>query len=301
MVEMLDMLSLVSRTAGERRAVAWRAGKPVSAQAFVRRVGAWRERLERSGAAFALYHTDAVEFAAALFGGWHAGKTIYLPGDNLPETCAGLRSKIDGYLGEFDSAWNPVMPLEECGAAESNDFAPLNPDFPGLVLYTSGTTGAAQPINKKLAQMAAEVATLEAQFGALLGPAEIVSTVSHQHIYGLLFNILWPLAAERALHARNLAFIEELATLERDCALVSSPAHLKRLTENPAWPVIATRLRAVFSSGGPLPFQIAEKSSRLLGHLPMEVYGSSDTGGIAWRESGGQGGGGLRPGSQQCP
>jgi len=283
MIEMLGMLSLVSRTANERRAVAWRRGKPVSAQAFVLRVGAWRERLERSGAAFALYHTDAVEFAAALFGGWHAGKKIYLPGDNLPGTCAGLRSKVDGYLGEFDCAWNPVSPPAECCAAEADDFARLDPDFSGLVLYTSGTTGAAQPIEKKLSQIAAEVATLEAEFGELLGTAEIVSTVSHQHIYGLLFNILWPLAAGRALPARKLAFIEELATADRDCAMVSSPAHLKRLPENPAWPVIAKRLRAVFSSGGPLPFEVAQQSRRLLGHLPLEIYGSSETGGVAWR------------------
>src|SRR5689334_15031979 len=135
MVDMLDVLSFVSRAAGEHQVVAWRQGKPVSAQVFVRRVSAWRERLEHSGTTFALYHTDAVEFAAALFGGWHAGKTIYLPGDNLPGTCAGLYSKVDGYLGEFDSAWHPVNPPEECGAAKASDFARLDPDFSGLVLY----------------------------------------------------------------------------------------------------------------------------------------------------------------------
>jgi 3-hydroxymyristoyl/3-hydroxydecanoyl-(acyl carrier protein) dehydratase len=290
MVESLDMLRLVSRAAGERRAVAWRSGKPLTAQAFVRRVGAWRERLESSGAAFALYHTDAVEFAAALFGGWHGSKKIYLPGDNLPGTCEGLHSKVDGYLGEFESVWNPVNPPDECGTAGATDFARLDPDFPGLVLYTSGTTGAAQPIEKKLAQMAVEVATLEATFGALLGTAEIVSTVSHQHIYGLLFNVLWPLTAGRALHARNLAFIEELATVDRECALVSSPAHLKRLPENPLWASIAKRLRAVFSSGAPLPFEVAQESRRLLGHLPLEIYGSSETGGVAWRRQDGKNG-----------
>ncbi|HET7912012.1 MAG TPA: AMP-binding protein [Pseudolabrys sp.] len=283
MVESLDMLRLVSRAAGERRAVAWRSGKPLTAQAFVRRVGAWRERLESSGAAFALYHTDAVEFAAALFGGWHGSKKIYLPADNLPGTCEGLHSKVDGYLGEFEPVWNPVNLPEECGTDGATDFARLDGDFPGLVLYTSGTTGAAQPIEKKLTQMAAEVSTLEATFGALLGTAEILSTVSHQHIYGLLFNVLWPLTAGRALHARTLAFIEELATVDRECALVSSPAHLKRLPESPLWASIAKRLRAVFSSGGPLPLEVAQETRRLLGHMPMEVYGSSETGGIAWR------------------
>ena len=157
------------------------------------------------------------------------------------------------------------------------------PSFIGLVLYTSGTTGAAQAIWKKLAQMAVEVATLEKQFGDELGTADILATVSHQHIYGLLFNILWPLAAGRAIRAQNFSFFEELTTLDRDCALVSSPAHLKRLPENPAWPMAAKRLRAIFSSGGPLPFEVAQESKRLLGRVPIEVYGSSETGGIAYR------------------
>ncbi len=47
----------------------------------------------------------------------------------------------------------------------------------------------------------------------------------------------------------------------------------------------AKRLRAIFSSGGPLPFEVAQESKRLLGPVPIEVYGSSETGGIAWRSS----------------
>jgi acyl-CoA synthetase (AMP-forming)/AMP-acid ligase II/3-hydroxymyristoyl/3-hydroxydecanoyl-(acyl carrier protein) dehydratase len=285
MAETLDMLSLLSRARSSCHTVAWRRGNAVSYEEFATRAGAWRALLKRTpGQAFALYHGDAVEFAAALFGAWHAGKTIYLPGDSLPGTCASLRPSVDGYLGEFDSAWKPAAPPAENSAADMEGFDRVNPDFVGLVLYTSGTTGAAQAISKKLAQMAAEVATLEKQFGDELGTADIVSTVSHQHIYGLLFNILWPLTAGRSIDARNLSFLEELTTVKRDCVLVSSPAHLKRLPENLAWPMAARRLRAIFSSGGPLPFDVAQQSKRLLGRVPIEVYGSSETGGIAWRQ-----------------
>jgi acyl-coenzyme A synthetase/AMP-(fatty) acid ligase/3-hydroxymyristoyl/3-hydroxydecanoyl-(acyl carrier protein) dehydratase len=236
------------------------------------------------GRGFALCHADAVEFAAALFGSWHAGKTIYLPGDSLPNTCATLRRAVDGYLGEFLPQWEPKMPAfpHPRGAAE---FSRLDPEFVGLVLYTSGTTGAAQAIPKKLAQMAAEVANLEKQFGASLGAADIISTVSHQHIYGLLFNVLWPLAAGRSIHAQSFSYYEELerTLAEREAVLVSSPAHLKRLPENPGWTRAAMRLRAVFSSGGPLSFDVARECARLLGQAPIEVYGSSETGGIAYR------------------
>ncbi|HEY6383230.1 MAG TPA: AMP-binding protein, partial [Pseudolabrys sp.] len=131
-----------------------------------------------------------------------------------------------------------------------------------------------------------EVATLEAQFGQLLGGAEIIATVSHQHIYGLLFNVLWPLTAGRAIHAREYYFPQELMAVlaERGGVLVSSPAHLKRLPQHLAWTMTSNRLRAVFSSGGPLPFEIACEVDRLLGVVPIEVYGSSETGGIGWRQ-----------------
>ena len=164
-------------------------------------------------------------------------------------------------------------------------FRPLDPEFVGVVLYTSGTTGAAQPIFKKLGQLAREVATLEKQFGSLMDDAEILTTVSHQHIYGLLFQILWPLAAGRAFTSRTCDFLEELspALSERDCVLVSSPAHLKRLPENRDLTRSANRVRAVFSSGGPLQFDVVQETLRVLGHAPIEVYGSSETGGIAWR------------------
>ncbi|HEY7221480.1 MAG TPA: AMP-binding protein [Candidatus Binatia bacterium] len=287
MFDTLDLLGPLSLLRSPADAAAWRGGEAVYWRELIERACAWRSLLQRMpGQGFALHHTDAVEFAAALFGAWHAGKTIYLPGDSLPNTCATLRRTTDGFLGEFLPEWEPKIPApQDCndGPAEFNR---LNPEFVGLVLYTSGTTGAAQAIPKKLAQLAAEVVTLEKQFGASLGNADIISTVSHQHIYGLLFNVLWPLAAGRAIHAQSFSYYEELerTLTDREAVLVSSPAHLKRLPENPAWIRAATRLRAVFSSGGPLSFAVARECARLLGRAPIEVYGSSETGGIAYRQ-----------------
>ena len=43
------------------------------------------------GARFALHFEDATRFAAALFGAWHAGKTVVLPGDALSGTQARLQ------------------------------------------------------------------------------------------------------------------------------------------------------------------------------------------------------------------
>ncbi len=237
----------------------------------------WRGVLRASPARrVALYLDDRVAFAGALLALWAEGRQVVLPGDMLPATVAALGPHVDAFIGDFPGALQPGEALE----------APL-PTFDrealGLVVFTSGSTGAPLAIGKQLRQLADEVQGLEACFGAELpAGAAVVATVSHQHIYGLLFAVLWPLATGRGITARRWEFPEELEVVlaERDSVLVTSPAHLKRLPDVPPW---ATKVRSVFSSGGPLPAEAAAHAHRVLGLAPREVYGSSETGGIAWR------------------
>jgi len=271
--------------------VGWRAGAPVGNAAFLQRVVAWRLLLQRTpGRHFALYLDDSIEFAAALLGAWRAAKTVWLSADTLPASCEILRKSVDGFLGDFPPACAPLQAGSGVDAMDNNRPAPAADVIPAadavvLVVHTSGTTGAAQAMPKKLSQLASEVATLEALFGARLGDAAILATVSHQHIYGLLFKVLWPLASGRAIHARMIHFPEQLAPAagEGAYALIASPAFLKRLPAQ--LPGLAVdSLAAVFSSGGPLAEASAQAAAALLGQAPIEVYGSSETGGIAWRQ-----------------
>ena len=264
--------------------IGWRAAAAVGNGQFIARMWAWHALLkDRPGANFALYLDDSIDFGAALLGAWQAGKTVWLTADTLDASCASLRASVDGFLGEFPVACAPLLPA---GAIRAGTALALAPDFPALVVHTSGSTGAAVAIPKRLAQLGHEVAVLEAQFGARAGLAAIVATVSHQHIYGLLFKVLWPLAAGRPICALSVNFPEALAALlaERASVLVASPAHLKRLPAHLAWGGARQQVRAVFSSGGPLALDVAQATARLLGQVPVEVYGSSETGGIAWRQ-----------------
>lgn len=269
--------------------VGWRDGNAVRNDAFLLRLQAWHTLLQHTaGQNFALYMEDSIEFGAALLGAWQAGKTVWLTSDTLAASCHALAQSVDGFLGEFAAEWKPLQTgiVDAIGAA---DYAEIDADFPAMVVHTSGTTGTAQAIPKRLSQLANEVATLEQVFGSRLGDADIAATVSHQHIYGLLFKVLWPLTAGRAIHACSQNFPEELVRLlaARPCALIASPAHLKRLPDHLSWSDAASNLRAVFSSGGPLPAEVAQATGVLLGQIPIEVYGSSETGGIAWRQRSG--------------
>ncbi|SHG68242.1 AMP-binding protein [Massilia sp. CF038] len=262
----------------------WRDGRSVAHGAFLTQVQAWRAlALRTPGTQIALYLDDSLAFAAALLGAWQAGKTVWLTADTVDASCSALAGQVDAFFGSFPAQWQAMQPA--ASDACTLPWLALAPDMAALVVHTSGSTGAPQAIPKRLSQMTAEVATLEQLFGAAIGPADIVATVSHQHIYGLLFKVLWPLAAGRAIHAHSLNYPEQLAATlaQRPCVLVASPAHLKRLPEHLDWRGAQTMLRAVFSSGGPLAPEAATAAARMLGCTPTEIYGSSETGGIACR------------------
>jgi len=265
----------------------WRAGEACAHGALLARIRAWAALGRRTDALqVALYHDDSLEFAAALLGAWLSGKTVWLGADVLPATCAALAAKAGAFWGQFPAGCAPRMP--DADDDWQGEWAPPGADFPALVVFTSGSTGTPVPIPKRLSQLTGEVAALEAQFGARLGTAAILSTVSHQHIYGLLFRVLWPLAAGRPVHALRHEFPETLAPAlaQGPAVLLASPAHLKRLPEHLDWRGAAAQLRAVFSSGGMLEAEAARHAQALLGQAPVEVYGSSETGGVAWRQRG---------------
>jgi acyl-coenzyme A synthetase/AMP-(fatty) acid ligase len=254
--------------------------------------GAWRARIaawQRHFAAVpaddvALHLDDAGEFSAALFAAWLAGKTPWLPGDVLAPTLVRLAAHVGSFAGDFPEGWHADVAADEAGGAGGA----LDPERCAVVLFTSGSTGEPVAIRKSLRQLDAEVGALEAQFGSDLGDAVVHGTVSHQHIYGLLFRVLWPLSAGRRFAPTRRAYTEELTALGAEpLVLVASPAHLKRLPPGQDWRRFAGGLRAVFSSGGPLPADAAQDVRALWGQPAIEVFGSTETGGIAWRRGAG--------------
>lgn len=285
MVDWLPLSEVVSRAGLAARPVAWRGGLLIDRRRFIADVTAWQAAFaRRPGWRMALYFNDGYDFACALFGAWHAGKEVCLPGDAQPATLQRLLPEVDACAGDLPGALRPLP-----GGSPAAGLAPLDLQRTRLVVYTSGSSGEPLAIPKGLVQLDAEMQTLQAVFGTRMdaeGPAAVYATVSHQHIYGLLFHILWPLAAGRPFVVERLVYPQEMAALlgRGRTLLVSSPSHLKRLPAGLDWPGVADGLQAVFSSGGPLAPDAAESALALLGHSPIEVFGSSETGGIAWRQ-----------------
>lgn len=229
----------------------------------------------------AVHLEDASELAVALFGAWRAGVSVLLPADLQAQTRERWSSEVDLWLSDQPGD----LQLDDVQAAPLSPAA-LDLDTCRLSLCTSGSSGEPKLIEKRLRQLANEVDTLERLWGADLGTACIIGSVATQHIYGLLFRVLWPLCAGRSFVRKQLPFPEELQRASREqpiFAWVASPALLKRMSDNLDWPALS-RVRRVFSSGGVLPAEAAQSLQQRLGQWPTEILGSSETGGIAWRQ-----------------
>ncbi len=101
------------------------------------------------------------------------------------------------------------------------------------------------------------------------------------HLYGLTFRIFLPMALGLPLHAETIRYAEQLSALSDRYRylFVSSPAFLKRLDHRLTPP----RLAMLLSAGGAMGQQEAAAAQAWCGIWPDEIYGSTETGVLAWR------------------
>jgi acyl-CoA synthetase (AMP-forming)/AMP-acid ligase II len=257
------------------------------------RAAALAAAVQRAGAGRWLLDTESAWAAAVgLFALAQSGSVAVLPTNRQPETLRRLRSELAGAVIDPSRDASALAGLPRLDPlAQPPAPAPvwkLDREAPFAEFETSGTTGEGRWIPKALRHLEDEVLALESAFGARLpAGAKVFATVSHQHIYGLLFRVLWPLSAGRPFHENLLLHPQELypRMLESPhAALVTTPVHLRRMAASEGLAQVAPVCRALFSSGGPLEAETAARVARQLGMAPLEILGSTETGGVAVRE-----------------
>ena len=236
-----------------------------------------------------LFCDNLLEFAVGFCAVTLTGRDLLLLPNNRPGTISRAATNACGLLTDSLHPTDALPTLRPDGREPSDE--PCSRRFasvPGHIhLLTSGSTGEPTRVTKTLVQLEREIATLEHLWGQHLGNTTTFSTVTPQHIYGLLFAVLWPLCAGRPFFARRITMPHELpalATQHSPATLVSSPAHLKRMPDLLSLQDIKPHCRFVFSSGGPLPASTAARFVSSFGQPPMEVLGSTETGGVAYRQ-----------------
>ncbi|WP_319521505.1 AMP-binding protein [uncultured Desulfosarcina sp.] len=256
---------------------------------MARRLKACFKDFPDENASIFLFTEDRAVMAAAMLAALAGGPQILLPYALSEATLLDLHrltgfsaiiGKIDGDPPDGVRIIDPETLTDEVETLAPNE-EPA-PDRPWVRLFTGGSTGSPQLWTKTPRNLLGEVNYLLDRFGINSGD-RILATVPAFHIYGLLYSLLAPLLASARVSALSPSFPEEIKQKIAEMSptiFVSVPIHYRALKDNPP---DKGALRLAFSSAGPLPEDDGRAFFESTGVDLVEIYGSTETGGIATR------------------
>jgi acyl-coenzyme A synthetase/AMP-(fatty) acid ligase len=248
-------------------------------------------RTAAGGAPVCLCSQDRAIVVAAMVASLHTGIPLILPHGDTAATLDDLRAEMPYHAAIIDKGSDTRLPFGVTALVADPTAAPgeegalkaaLTPDSPWVYLFTGGSTGQPKIWTKTPTNLLAESAYLAERFKVT--PADrILSTAPSNHIYGILYSVLMPFLGGAQVWATTPVFPHEILDRLSQCQatiLVSLPVHYRSLK---AQTYGDHCLRLAFSSAGPLDPDDGEAFSAATRAPVYEIYGSTETGGIASR------------------
>lgn len=239
----------------------------------------------------ALYFNDTAHFISALLATWQNNLPVYLLPDINTDSLHWVTQNHAHLLTDIShlDLSHPIQyhhyqqsfnPSNLSLSTEALTISPLAT----LYLKTSGSTGEAQIISKTAHQMLIEAKTLATILPQSWQKQDVLATVSPQHMYGLSFNVFVALHCGWRIHRTRYLYPEDLiAATKQPSIWLTSPAVLNRLGTHRQQGQWIDYLKGIISAGGLLPTETNQQIYHYLKQYPIDIYGSTETGGIATR------------------
>lgn len=242
-----------------------------------------------------LFDDDFYRFSVYFFALVSAKKQIILPQNNQSDFLDSIADTFDVQCGQKNyQLFDRVKELKHHTKKHPNSISLSFDTNVCLDFYTSGSSAEPQRISKKLFQLINEVDTLSLHWPNIGSNGENteqlthLALISHQHVYGMLFKFLWPLISGRDIYCETQKYPEQLRAVikpDRQYLLIASPAFLTRLSEDNLLIDCLHNIHSIYSSGGPLPITTSEQLLLQLKIETIEVFGSTETGGVAYKKT----------------
>ena len=292
----MQTLPLISHLRADS-VIAWRDGEPITAAQFlsdVARLGT----LLLAGGHMLNACSDRYRFMVGLAAALLSKKICLLPSTHTPEMIRRLAEFApDAFCLTDDDDCSVALPQLRFPAhweqAEPDQlpFAVPRIDSAQLVAYvfTSGSTGTPLPHKKTWGALVRNVQS-EAELSGLNDgrPHAVIGTVPPQHMYGFESTVLMVMQSANAMVAGHSFYPVDICnaieSVPRPRVLVSTPVHLRSVIRaEPHVPVVDL----VISATAPLSSQLAEELEARFAAPLLEIYGSTETGQIAMRNTAG--------------
>ena len=271
---------------------AWRDGRAVSVGEFLRDVAQLAARLPERRHVLNLCadrYRFAVGFSAALV----RRQANLLPPNETPDMIARLASQYPDIYCLCDRAEGPAgletvsFPQPAAYAREVTVIPVVPETHVAAILFTSGSTGQPVPHPKTWRSLVRGAFSEIECLGARARPGTaVLATVPPQHAYGLEATVVLVMQGGLVLHAGRPLLPADvraaLAELPRPRALVTTPVHLRVLL---AEPDALPPADFVLCATAPLSPQLAARAEARFGAPLHEIYGCTESGGIASRRT----------------
>ena len=155
--------------------------------------------------------------------------------------------------------------------------------------HTSGSTSQPKTIVKTFESLAKEVAFHR----AWLHPSPdtvFLATIEPDHMYGTLWRVMLPAAVGCRVDPEIILSPESLVEKMRAAKkvfFVTTPSFLQRFCAYAEQYDVPQNCVEITTSGALLDAETSAAAKRVFGVVPLEIFGSTETGGVAWRRQGG--------------
>ena len=213
-------------------------------------------------------------------------KEILLTANITPEFIKEIRLPGIGFLTDQkvpDST--DIAAIIEQPSMGTEEFPPIVASETKIHMYTSGSTGHPKAVLQRMKEFELDNAFIMSKWGDDFYKRIVCSCVNQHHIYGLLFSVVLPFAAGVPFRRNRITVPAEFKSLtDTSYMIIAVPAFLKRTVEDET-ESFGLKSPVIFTSGGVLTPDVAKKTDQIMGFWPIEVYGSTETSGIAYRQS----------------
>lgn len=245
------------------------------------------DKPEYKNAAVCLAADNKAVMAAALLAALGGGPSLLLPyafsakALSRLQQVTGFTTAISDMARDFPEGVQVICPQRR-GSASSLAANRVSPRAVLLKIFTGGSTGTPQVWTKTGENIFSEGFFLASRF-AVTEQDCIMATIPPYHIYGLLFSVILPLVASASVVDETPSYPGEITFVsekQQVTIMASVPAHYRVLRDTQK----SISLRLAFSSAGMLDAADNETFCRKNKTGVVEVYGSTETGGIALRK-----------------
>jgi len=272
--------------------LAWHKGELITAAAFLHDVMMLAESLPEKDYLLNLcedrYHF-MVGFAAAII----RGQANLLPPNRTPDVINGLAGEYpDSYCLSEETIAGVDLPLvrpqiDRPGRGRVDHVPTIDGEQLIAIAFTSGSTGVPKPNPKYWKELVVGADKAISRFNIRPGKVStVVATVPPQHMYGLETSVLTPWRSGIMVHTGRPFFpgdvVEALVSVPGPRVLVTTPLHLRAcLKAGLSWP----ELEFIISATAPLSPDLAQQAEEMLETRVMEIFGCTEAGSIASRQT----------------